>query len=129
MKSGKIFTIMSSLLVLLLFQVGIQEYEALAENENIQIAAQKGDAEAQYRLGTMHLRGQGIEKNEEQAVVWFQKAAEQGNVNAQYTLSQMYRTGRGVPKNTAKAKEWLQKAKDTWEADPNKTLAPFMRHQ
>ncbi len=40
--------------------------------------AEKGDAEAQYELGEMYEKGQGIEQNYAKALEWYRKAAEQG---------------------------------------------------
>ena len=40
--------------------------------------AEKGNAEAQYYLGSMYDLGYGVEKSEEEAVAWMKKSAEQG---------------------------------------------------
>jgi serine/threonine protein kinase len=44
------------------------------------LAAELGDAAAQYRLGMMCLRGQGVEQNPCQAYAWLHLAARRGNV-------------------------------------------------
>jgi TPR repeat protein len=58
--------------------------------------AQKGDIDAQYRLGVMHLHAR---RNFEEAVKWLGMAAEQGDARAQHELAQVYFFGLGVPKN------------------------------
>ncbi len=44
---------------------------------------------AQYNLGVMYANGQGVPKDEKQAVVWYRKAAEQGYADAQHNLGLM----------------------------------------
>lgn len=39
-------------------------------------AAGRGDAEAAMKLGESYMKGEGVEKNEEEALEWFRKAAE-----------------------------------------------------
>ena len=45
--------------------------------ETLQIAKQ-GNAQAQFNLGKMYAKGQGVRQDDAQAVQWFRKAAEQG---------------------------------------------------
>lgn len=52
-------------------------------------AADSGNAEAQYQLGTMYLQGRGTAKDENKARQWFEKAAEQAHPGAQYGLAQI----------------------------------------
>ena len=69
--------------------------------------AAAGDAKAQYNLGVSYVNGEGVARDEAEAVRWFRKAAEQGYVKAQYNLGAAYATGRGVPKDEAEAYFWL----------------------
>ena len=41
-------------------------------------AAEQGDAQAQYNLGSMYYNGQGVDVNYKKAFEWFEKAAKQG---------------------------------------------------
>ncbi|QLB40550.1 tetratricopeptide repeat protein [Mannheimia pernigra] len=89
--------------------------EQAATQQNDQVAnlirlAEQGISEAQYNLGQMYRRGEGVAKNDKQAVYWYQKAAEQGNTDAQYNLGSMYYVGKGVAKNDKQAIYWYQKA-------------------
>ncbi|WP_198022325.1 tetratricopeptide repeat protein [Candidatus Odyssella acanthamoebae] len=52
----------------------------------LQKAAEQGHAGAQSNLGGMYYKGEGVEKNAEKAVEWYQKAAEKGNALAQNFL-------------------------------------------
>ncbi len=57
--------------------------------------ADLGDADAQWQLGVLYHDGEGVPKDDTQAVQWFQRAAEQGYVRAQSTLGAYYWAGRG----------------------------------
>ncbi|WP_223934153.1 tetratricopeptide repeat protein, partial [Aeromonas caviae] len=56
-------------------------------------AAEQGFAAAQFHLGVMYTKGQGVAKDYSQAVAWSRLAAEQGHVQAQYFLGWMYTNG------------------------------------
>ena len=75
-----------------------------------------GDAIAQNNLGVNYEEGTGVEKDEQQAVVWYRKAAEQGNVYAQYNLGVMYANGHGVTQDYAAAVAWYRYAADNGHA-------------
>ncbi len=72
--------------------------------------AEQGHAGAQSRLGQMYSGGNGVPKDEQQAVAWYRKAAEQGHAVAQGTLGNMYAFGNGVPKDEQEAAAWYRKA-------------------
>ena len=59
------------------------------------LAADQGDAGAQYNLGVMYDNGQGVPQNYAEAVKWYRLAADQGDASAQYNLGVMYDNGRG----------------------------------
>ena len=79
--------------------------------EMLQVAEQ-GNAVAQFNLGLMYDKGQGVRQDYAQAVQWYRKAAEQGLAEAQYNLGVMYAKGEGVRQNYKIAKEWFGKACD-----------------
>ena len=58
--------------------------------------AAKGEAWAQYRLGDSYRNGEGVPKNDAEAVKWYRLAAAQGNALAQLVLGAMYESGQGV---------------------------------
>ena len=72
--------------------------------------AERGDAEAQYRLGRMYEFGKGVATDMAQALVWLRKSAAQGNASAQLELGVIYATGDGVTQDDAQAVAWFQKA-------------------
>lgn len=54
----------------------------------LHLLANRGNAEAQYRLGVMYETGEGVDWDDYEARKWYLKAAEQGLPKAQYRLSQ-----------------------------------------
>jgi TPR repeat protein len=75
-------------------------------------AAEQGYAYAQFSLGFMHQKGEGVAKDYSIAFHWTRKAANQGHVQAQYNLGVFHMNGWGTNANGAKASEWFQKAAD-----------------
>jgi DNA uptake protein ComE-like DNA-binding protein len=58
--------------------------------QQIHIAAEQGDVDAQVRLGAMYIGGyQGVERDYKESVRWFLMAAKQGHVGAQKRLEDM----------------------------------------
>ncbi len=72
--------------------------------------AEQGNAKAQFNLGLMYSKGQGVTKDYKEAAKWFQLAAEQGYAKAQYNLGTLYSKGRGVPRDNTQAASWHLKA-------------------
>ena len=108
------------------------------EIEELRLAAEQGDPDAQYELGRMYNKGEGVPPDGQEAVRWLQLAAEQGNAdaqlilgladaggeaarwyrlaaeqgnaNAQAVLGAMYVTGEGVPQDYVQSHKWLNLA-------------------
>ena len=85
-------------------------------------AALRGDKVAQFQTGVIYERGIGVEQNQTQASIWYEKSAWQGYVDAQYNLALMNLTGRGVDKNTDRAMVWLAKAAKQGDKDARTLL-------
>ena len=66
----------------------------------------QGHASAQFNLGVMHAAGEGVLKDEAEAVRWYRLAADQGLASAQLNLGVMYATGKGVLKDSVLAHMW-----------------------
>ena len=69
--------------------------------------AEKGDAGAQNNLGFCYSKGQGVVKDEVEAVHWYRKAAGQNLALAQNNLGLCYAKGEGVAKDEPRS---VQKA-------------------
>ena len=75
----------------------VDEYKVLAE---------KGNADAQYNLGELYVKGQGVTKDEKQAFYWWEKAAKQGHALSQFNLGYLYVNGKGVTQDYEQAFYW-----------------------
>lgn len=80
-------------------------------------AAERGDAGAQCLLGHCYATGEGIDKDQREAIKWFRKAAEQGHAEAQYGLGDCYHGGKGVDRDMREAVKWLRKAAEQGHAE------------
>jgi TPR repeat protein len=82
--------------------------------------AKAGDATAQYDVGVLYARGDGLVQDYASAATWFHAAAAQGNVAAEYNLGVMYQRGLGVTPDETAALNWYRSA-----ADQNHPSAQF----
>lgn len=76
----------------------------------IKRSAQRGSPVAQYALGVLYEKGEGVSQNLEKAIAAYRKAAEAGHADAQFELGRRYSNGDGLRKNSAHAISWLEKA-------------------
>ena len=94
-------------------QKGVDAYNSgnylIAAGELRPLADQK-NATAQYYLGVMYDKGNGVVKDYEKALELFRNSAGQGNVPAQFQVGVMYRKGRGVLRDEQEAMIWFRKA-------------------
>lgn len=74
------------------------------------LAESSNHAYAQYYVGMMHLNGQGVAQDYEEAASWFRKAAEQSISQAQYKLGNLYLNGQGLPRDYEFAYSWFRVA-------------------
>jgi hypothetical protein len=85
--------------------------------------ADQGDAKAQYNLGFLYYKGQGVPQDYALAVKWFRLAADQGDARAQLDLAVMYLLGdQGVPQDYALAVKWYRLAADQGNAGAQNNL-------
>ncbi len=72
--------------------------------------AEKGNAEAQYNVGRMYFKGEGVAQEYAEAKKWWLQAATQGLPIAQYCLGLMYADGQGVAQDYLTAAFWFRGA-------------------
>ena len=89
---------------------------AAAEVSRYQQRAEQGDAFAQYQLGRVYARGDGVPQDFQEALRWYRRAAEQGNRFAQYQLGRVYARGDGVPQDFQEALRWYRRAVEQGDA-------------
>ncbi len=90
------------------YATALREWKPLAE---------QGNAKAQFNLGATYYDGEGVPKDDKEAVKWYRLAAEQGNAEAQFNLGVMYDNGRGVPKDDKEAVKWYRLAAEQGNAN------------
>jgi hypothetical protein len=66
----------------------------------------QGYASALYNLALMYRNGEGVPKDDKEAVKWYRLAAEQGHASAQNNLALMYRNGEVVLQDSVYAHMW-----------------------
>jgi uncharacterized protein len=91
----------------------LREWEPLAE---------RGNVDAQYNLGGMYSRGEGVPQDYKTAVKWYRLAAEQGDAPAQYLLGVSYNRGEGVPQDYKTAVKWYKLAAEQGDAPAQHNL-------
>ena len=74
------------------------------------MAADQGNASAQFNLALMNEGGQSVAKEDTPPIKSLLLIAEQGIAEAQYNLGQIYRLGLGVPKDYTEALKWYSLA-------------------
>jgi localization factor PodJL len=87
------------------------------------LAADKGQAVAQYRLGTLYERGQGIAADSAKAVHWYEMAAGQGNRKAMHNLAVAYASSPAAKRNMTESARWFTKAAGLGLSDSQFNLA------
>jgi len=110
------------LLVLMLPVLSFGSEEDKRFFEEQQVLADQGNASAQYNLALMYDTGEGVPKDDKEAVKWYRLAADQGDADAQYNLGWMYLNGEGIPKDDKQAVKWFRLAADQGDASAQYNL-------
>ena len=106
------------------------DLEAEQNLAQLKMAAESGDANAQYDLAWMYDTGGDnkiLAKDTRKAAEWYEKAAVQGHVKAQAGLGMLYVNGDGMHKDYVKGVDWLQKASAQGNADAQLNLGWLYR--
>ena len=100
---------------------GVEQDETEAV-KSTRLAAEAGDADAQFNLGLMYRNGKGVAQDYVEAVKWWRLAAEAGVAEAQYKMGLMYLDGRGVPQDETEAVKWTRLAAEAGVAEAQYNL-------
>lgn len=73
-------------------------------------AAEAGDAKAQYNVGRCYCRGDGVDKDEDQAKYWYTKAKEQNDPRAFFNLHLLHEDKASKYRDDTLAEEFLNEA-------------------
>ena len=81
------------------------------------LAAEQGNAKAQYNLALMYDNGEGVPQDYKEAIKWYRLAAEQENAKAQTNLGILYEYGNGVIQDNTMAHMWYNIASANGDED------------
>lgn len=82
----------------------------LMDAKTLNAFANSGNHHAQFFLAKRLQKGEGMPKNSQTALYWYEQAAKQDIAPAQLNLGIMYLKGEGVAYDVNKARQWLEKA-------------------
>lgn len=85
---------------------------AAATADAVRLAAERGDADAQFKLGMTYAEGKGVERDDDLALKWFRRAADAGHAAAQNSVGIFYTLGRGTARDDVVAMQWLRRSAD-----------------
>lgn len=85
-------------------------------------------ADAQFGIGMMCERGDGLLRDDAQAFSWYQKAAQQGHAEAMTSVGWMYKKGQGVSQNYEKAVIWMRKSAERGSHDAMALLGTMYKN-
>lgn len=68
--------------------------------------AEAGNAEAQFRVGRLHSRGEGTAKSGKIAIFWYELAIQMNHSSAAFNLGVIYRRGKLVSQNIKLAEKY-----------------------
>ena len=100
--------------------------DAAAEAAWLWKATAKGNPTAPVRLAAMYVKGEGVPRSCEQAIVLLKTAAEKENAVARNQLASMYGSGVCVQRNRVEAYRWASSA---LAANPDSEWAQQRRDQ
>ena len=86
-----------------------------------------GNPTAYCFVGLCYQDGEGVEKNIQEAIKYYNLAAENGDTDAMEKLGGIYFAGEGVPKDEEKSATWYKKAADSGSGFACSMLATFYR--
>jgi TPR repeat protein len=62
----------------------------------------------------LYLNSQGVKKNYQTALEWFNKSADAGDIQAMKNIADIFEEGKGVKKDAKTAAEWRRKADEAY---------------
>ncbi len=94
----------------------------------MELLADKGNVDAQKKLGYLYYEGDGVTQDKTKAARWLHKAAEQGDAGAQVSMGYMYDNGDGVIQDKTEAVKWYRKAAEQGHDNAQAGLGYMYEH-
>lgn len=98
---------------------GLQPDPAAAASSYLKIATAYGHPAAQYALGVMSIKGQGVKKNPSQGLKWLMAAARKRYAPAEAYLGELYWEGKIVRGDRTRALMWYILARQSARPEDN----------
>jgi uncharacterized protein len=99
---------------------GVQQNDAEALKWFL-LAADRGNALAEFNLGVMHAEGRGVPQDNGEAARWYRLAADRGSPQAQYNLGLWYANGDGGSADNVRAHMWFNLAAARFPASDSRS--------
>jgi TPR repeat protein len=94
--------------------------------QELQAAAQRGEAEAQFNLARAYLHGTGVPKAPEKAFTLMQAAAAQGHADALGGVGYFFSVGLTVDADPKQAADWFRKGAEKGSAKAQLNLGKYL---
>jgi hypothetical protein len=98
---------------------GIQPNPNAAAETYLRIATTYGHPAAQYALGIMNIRGEGMKRNPQQGLKWLMAAARKRYAPAEAYLGELYWDGQIVRRDRTRAMMWYILARESAKPEEN----------
>ena len=87
------------------------------------LAAEQGNASAQFNLGLLYDNGTGLVRDYAQAAAWSPRPPSKDFPAPQFNLGSMYANGQGVPVDLVQSYLWLDLAAKGWSGSRQQDAA------
>lgn len=91
---------------------GLAAYKRGEYGTALNVFRRDGTPEADFALGVMYCKGEGVRRNPATAATYFRRAADDGHAAARYNLGLLYLKGNGVHRNLGEAARWFRLSAD-----------------
>jgi uncharacterized protein len=114
------------------FGQGFKVYKPENAAEALQLVrplAERGNPDAQFKLGSFYYEGRPVPQDYAEAIKWFRRAADQGNVYAQFNLGKIYAEGgRGAEQDKEQALMWFNFAAAQGDLEAFREKETLVKH-
>ena len=124
--SFALISLFSSIVISAEHEDGFQAFTAGNYEQALRLwlpLAEKDNADAQYNLGVLYMKGLGVEKNLKTAFIWFKRASSNDHSDAMFNLGTMYNKGKGIYHSPENADQWWLKAAELGNAAAQYNIA------
>ena len=108
------------------YDAALTRMDFAAAEPLLRAAIKKNDARAMGALAAMYVTGQGVEKDPEEAYLWFRQAAAGGDLQSQCVLGMFLAGGVGTPVNLQESVYWLFLASKAGNTRAFEVLEPMV---